>query len=129
MVTTRDIMAWLTVLGVDVPLYPGTEPVPEMPDRIGVVFPAHGPGLRMEGLQDVVAFQLRMRGAQNDPFDAETLAYTADTLILNAPTTSVGDARLVAVTRANSRPTPLPNSPDEAGRGYFTGSYLLSLME
>src|SRR5207244_6815230 len=68
------------------PLFPYTTLFrsPDMPDRIGVVTPTSGPGQSLEGAADTVGFQMRIRGAQNNPGDAETLAYDADGRILGA---------------------------------------------
>lgn len=127
---TQDIIGWLQGLGVAVPLYPGTQVIPQMPDRIAVVTPTSGPGQTLEGAADTIGFQLRIRGAQNNPGDAETLAYDADTRILTAacPTT-VGPVRLVIVRRSGGRPTPLSATPDTGGRTEMVCTYLTTIME
>lgn len=125
-----DIITWLQGLGVTVPLYPGTQVIPQMPDRIGVVTPTSGPGQTLEGLADTTGFQLRVRGAQNNPGDAESTAYDADSRILTSqfPTT-VGPVRLVAVRRSGGRPTPLSATPDNGGRTEMVCTYLTTIME
>jgi hypothetical protein len=128
--TTSDVIGWLQGLGVTVPLYPGTQVIPQMPDRIGVVTPTSGPGQSLEGAADTAGFQLRVRGAQNNPGDAEALAYDADSRILTAafPAT-IGPVRLVAVRRSGGRPTPLSATPDNGGRTEMVCTYLTTIME
>src|SRR5437763_12998599 len=127
---TQDIVGWLQGLGVTVPLYPGTQVIPDMPDRIGVVTPTSGPGQSLEGMADTVGFRMRIRGAQNNPGDAETLAYDADKRILGAqfPAT-IGPVRLTAVHRSGGRPTPLSATPDDGGRTEMVCTYLTTIME
>ena len=126
---TQDIIGWLQGLGVTVPLYSGTQVIPDMPDRIGVVTPTSGPGQSLEGAADTVGFQVRIRGAQNNPGDAETLAYDADGRILGAqfPAT-IGPVRLTAVRRSGGRPTPLSATPDDGGRTEMVCTYLTTIM-
>jgi minor capsid protein len=127
---TKDIIAWLQTLGITVPLYPGTQRIPEMPDQIAVVTPLPGVGLSMEGLADAPGFQLRVRGLQRDPDDAETLAYDADRRILGAdfPAT-VGAVRLISITRSGGRPALLSATPDSANRTEMVCTYLTTIME
>ncbi len=129
--TTTTIIGWLEGLGVTVPLKPGTGDTREwdLLDRVGIVTPTAGPGLFLEGAADTSGFQLRIRGAQNNPHDAETTALDADRRILTARTpVLVGSTRLLSVTRAGGRPTSLP-SPDTAGRTEFTCTYLTRILE
>lgn len=127
---TKDIIGWLTGLGITVPLYPGTQRIPDMPDRIGVVTPLTGTGLSMEGLADTPGFQLRIRGAQYDPDDAETIAYDADKRILGAafPAT-IGPVQLTAITRSGGRPALLSVTPDSGNRTEMVCTYLTTIME
>lgn len=128
--TTQAVIDWLAGLGITVPLYPGTQVIPDMPDRIGVVTPTSGPGWTLEGAADTSGFQLRIRGGQNNPDDAEQLAYDADARILGAqfPTT-VGPVRLVIVRRSGGRPAPLSATPDNGGRTELVCTYLTTIME
>ena len=127
---TKDLIVWLQTLGVIVPLNPGTQRIPEMPDRLAVVTPISGPGLTLEGLADTPGFQLRCRGRQNDPDDAEAIAYDADKRILAAqyPTT-IGPVRLTAVTRSGGRPSLLSATPDSGNRTEMVCTYLTTIME
>lgn len=127
---TKDIIAWLQTLGVTVPLHPGTQRIPEMPDRIAVVTPLPGAGLSMEGLADTPGFQLRCRGAQYSPDDAEAIAYDADERILAAPfPATIGTVRLTAVTRSGGRPALLSALPDSGNRTEMVATYLTTIME
>ncbi|WP_190824680.1 phage tail terminator protein [Saccharopolyspora pogona] len=127
---TKDIIDWLQTLGITVPLHPGTQRIPEMPDRIAVVTPLPGTGLSMEGLADSPGFQLRCRGAQMDPDDCEAIAYDADRRILGAdfPAT-LGIVQLTAVTRSGGRPALLSAVPDAANRTEMVCTYLTTIME
>ena len=127
---TKDIITWLQGLGVAVPLYPGTQRIPEMPDRIAVVTPLPGAGLSLEGLADTPGFQLRVRGAQNSPDDCEAIAYDADKRILAAgfPVT-IGAVRLTSITRSGGRPALLSPQPDAGNRTEMVCTYLTTIME
>lgn len=127
---TKDIIAWLQALGVEVPLFPGTQRIPEMPDRIAVVTPLPGTGLSMEGLADTPGFQLRSRGAQYSPDDCEAIAYDIDRRILGAafPAT-IGPVQLTAVTRSGGRPALLSSTPDSGNRTEMVCTYLTTIME
>ena len=127
---TKDLIGWLQGLGVAVPLFPGTQRIPQMPDRLAVVTPTSGPGLTLEGAADTVGFQLRCRGAQNNPDDCESIAYDADQRILGAqfPTT-IGPVRLISVTRSGGRPTLLSALPDSGNRTEMVCTYLTTIME
>lgn len=128
--TTDTIITWLVGLGVTVPLYDGAGYVPDMPDEIGVVTPVSGAGLQLDGIADTPGFQLRVRGAQNDPGSAERLALEADRRILAAPTpVMVGTTRLVSVTRQGGRPAPMSPRPDDGGRTEYVCTYLTMILE
>lgn len=127
---TKDIITWLQALGVEVPLYPGTQRIPDMPDRIAVVTPLPGAGLSMEGLADSPGFQLRTRGAQNSPDDCEAIAYDADKRILAAGfPAALGDVQLVSVARSGGRPALLSALPDSGNRTEMVCTYLTTIME
>ena len=107
------------------PIVPGPY-VPDMPDRLIVLTATPGPGYVMEAAADAGAFQLRCRGRQNDPADAEQIAYAADSLILNAPfpaRTGSGQV-IVHVHRLGGTPAPLSGSPDDGDRYELTASYV-----
>lgn len=122
------VMSWLRSLGLDpaVPLIPGAvgQAIPDMPDRLGIVTDTSGGPMEADGLIDTPAFQLRFRGAQGDPYDAQRLAMTADRLILFAdlPVTVAG-IRLYSVTRSGGRPTALLPNPSPGLRSEYVCTY------
>ncbi|MGW1676032.1 phage tail terminator protein [Saccharopolyspora sp. NPDC002376] len=128
--TTTNIITWLQALGVEVPLFPGTQRIPEMPDRIAVVTPLPGMGLSLEGIADTPGFQLRCRGAQMSADDCEAIAYDADQRIRGAdfPVT-LGAVQLTAVARSGGRPALLSSVPDSANRTEMVCTYLTTIME
>lgn len=129
---TAAVIGWLTSLGADqgVPLIPGAvgQAIPDMPDRLGVVTDTSGGPLEADGLLDTPAFQLRFRGAQADPFDAQRLALVADRLILFAPLPATANGiRIYSVTRSGGRPTALMPNPSPGLRSEYTCTYRLRI--
>lgn len=124
---TAAVIAWLHQLGADqdVPLVPGSigQAVPDMPDRLGVVTDTSGGPLRMEGMEDTPTFQLRFRGRQGNPYDAEHLALTADRLIVFAPALVVAGIRVWSTWRVGGRPTALLPNPSPGLRSEYTCTY------
>lgn len=123
---------WLRSLGADqgVPLLPGAigQAIPDMPDRLGVVTDTSGGPLQAEGLVDTPAFQLRWRGAQADPFDAQRLALVADRLILFAPLpATLAGVRIYSVDRSGGRPTALMPNPSPGLRSEYVCTYRLRI--
>lgn len=122
------VIFWLRSLGLDptLPLVPGMigQAIPDMPDRLGVVTDTSGGPMENDGLIDTPAFQLRLRGAQGDPYDAQRLAITADRLILFAdlPVTVAG-IHLYSVTRSGGRPTALLPNPSPGLRSEYVCTY------
>lgn len=122
------VIAWLALIGADqgVPLVPGMigQAIPNMPDRLGIVTDTSGGPLEVDGLVDTPAFQLRFRGAQADPLDAQRLALAADRRILFAPLpATVAGIRLISVTRSGGRPTALSPNPSPGLRSEYVCTY------
>lgn len=129
---TQVAIDWLTSIGADqgVPLVAGGVgvPIPDMPDRLGVVTDTSGGPLRMDGLVDAPSFQLRFRGSPADQFDAQRLALAADRLILFADlSTLTSGVRLYSVTRSGGRPTALHAGPSPGLRSEYVCTYMCSV--
>jgi hypothetical protein len=77
---------------------------PSQPDRLVIVARTGGPGLALDAVFDVPSFQIRTRGAQNDPDDAETLADLVDRLYLDAAMPMTLDGRHVVYIRRVGSP-------------------------
>jgi hypothetical protein len=102
------------------------EELPAKPDRLVIVARTGGPGLALEGAFDVPTFQLRWRGGQNDPDDAEQLADLGDRLLLEAPMpTTIDGHHVTLIDRTGSPPTEFRR--DTARRTHLTGNYFLRL--
>lgn len=138
--TGRAIVQWLAELGIrpggpvnvdeiDVAV-PG-DPVPDMPDRLALVYAVPGTGESHEGVLDTPGFQLRLRWDQNDPLGAEQAALMADRLIrwAPAPCWAPGGTWLVSVTRSGGRPTQLGTPVNDGDRSTFTCTYLTRVAE
>jgi hypothetical protein len=128
---TASLLTWLLSLGWDAtqetgaPLFMGPY-IPEMPDKCAVITPTPGPGFQLEAAADASAFQARVRGPQNDPAAAETLAFALDALILAAPFPGIVDGRtIVHCHRLGGTPTPLAATPDLGERTELVCSYVL----
>lgn len=125
---TAAVIAWLRSIEAvdDLPIVPGAigRAIPDGPDRLAVVTLTSGGPERMQGLEDNRAFQLRIRGAQGDPWDAERLAITADRRIRFAalPATVAG-IRVFSVWRTGSGPAVLQPAPTSGLRAEFVCTY------
>lgn len=128
---TKVAIDWLISIGADqgVPLVPGGVglPIPQMPDRLGVVTDTSGGPLQMEGMLDSPTFQLRFRGLPADPFDAQRLSLAADRLILFAGPTVVDGVHLYSVTRSGGRPTALFPTLNPGLRSEYVCTYVCSV--
>ena len=128
---TADLIAWLVSLGENVtqeygmPIVAGPY-VPDMPDRICVATPTPGPGFILEAAADAGAFQVRVRGSQDDQGDAERLAYALDSLILQAqfPARTASGQVIIHIHRLGGTPAPLSGDPDDGDRWSYICSYL-----
>lgn len=131
MITVSDLDTYLhsPAIGLDaaVPVLPGTLlGVAGYPDRAVFVTSTPGGGLQLENATDVQNFQFRFRGGQGDPTsrytDAESLAKTVDTAIINAayPTT-IGGRQVIRLWRTGGPPAYLAA---ESQRAHFTCGYL-----
>lgn len=122
------VMALVQAVGAnqDVPMVPGVigQAIPDMPDRLCVVTDTSGGPLEVDGLVDTPAFQVRFRGAQGDPLDAQRLALVADRALLFGPRPrSIAAVRILSVQRSGGRPTALLPNPSPGLRGEFTCTY------
>jgi hypothetical protein len=125
------VIDFITGLGWDVtqesgyPLYPGPE-ILVAPDKLVTVTPVTGPGYTTEeaGL-DNWGFQVRLRGAADDPLGPELAIQRLDYMILAAdyPAT-VDGVRIALAYRMGASPTPLPLNPSDR-RFEYTCTYLL----
>lgn len=128
---TSDVIAFLENLGWDTtqesgaPVVPGPYILPS-PDRLVTITGTSGPGWMLEGAADASGFQARVRGGQNDPDDAEALAFALDALIFGAsfPVTSASGQKIIQVRRLGGTPSPLSGSPDDGDRTEFTCLYV-----
>lgn len=129
MLRTSDLIAWLEqqVNDPSITFVPGYY-VPDMPDRIVIVTVTSGAPMATEELViDRPTFQVRSRGAQNDPADAEKVAWAVDDAIRLAPfPATLPCGQLKAVARVAGAPTVL-GPPDDADRTELTCSYLTAL--
>lgn len=122
MIGFEDIKAWLTAQGIDVPTLPGPD-VPDAPDRLIIITLQPGAGFVVEQNMEMVAFQARIRGRQNDPADAQALAYDVDRAVCAAswPQT-IGGLHVAVGTRTGGRPAPI-GPLDSSRRQNWTGNY------
>ena len=107
------------------PLYPGPEILDE-PDQLVTITPVTGPGYVTEeaGL-DSWGFQVRVRGAQDDPLGPELAAQQLDWMILGASYPSQVDGVNIQVAyRSGPPPVPLPLDPSDR-RFEYSCTYLV----
>lgn len=107
------------------PLHEGSY-ILESPDRIVFITGTGGPGYTTEeGATDAISFQLRLRGAPEEPFEPDSRVRQLDRAILSAPFPMVIDGlRIHSISRAGSPPAPLPVDPRDL-RHEFTCSYVM----
>jgi hypothetical protein len=128
---TQVVIDWISGLGWDTrqelgyPLVPGPY-VPTSPDRMVVITNGGGPGFTTEETAtDASNYQVRLRGAPEDPLDAETAAGQLDLLLVRASfPVQVDGTWLLACSRVGSGPTPLPWDPSDQ-RTEFTANYTI----
>lgn len=128
---TQLVIDFIAGLGWDVtqesayPLYPGPE-ILTSPDKLVTITPTTGPGYTTEeaGL-DNWGFQLRVRGASDDPLGPELAMQQLDYLILTAGyPASVDGVTITLAYRSGASPTPLPLDPNDR-RFEYVCTYLL----
>ena len=137
--TGPRIVAWLAGLGIrpgglvnveQIDVGEAAQAVPDMPDRIAIVYPVPGTGESLDGVADTPGFQLRLRWDQNDPIGAEHAALTADRLITRSGFPCwVGDVRLISVVRSGGRPSQLGDAVGDGDRTTYVGTYLTTVAE
>lgn len=129
MLRAADLIAWLEsrVNDVSITFVPGFY-VPDMPDRIVIItVTSGGPWAGEEMAIDRPSFQARSRGRQNDPADAEAVAWAVDDAIrLAALPASLPCGQLKAITRSGGPPTVL-GPPDDADRTELTCGYTTAI--
>lgn len=133
--TSAEIVVWLASLGIgvgralDVLVWEGPD-YPDTPDELFVVTPIAGAGETLEGIGDMVGFQLLTRGPQLDPSGAQKMAYHADRAIRFSgfPCDVAGGAlRLARVLRSGGAPA-LLGPADNAVRSILTCNYLTEIL-
>lgn len=78
--TTTKLCDWLRPqITTGARVIPGK--LSDTPNRVISIVMATGPGLGMEGLFDVVTFQVSCRGGENNLDDAETMALEVDDIL------------------------------------------------
>ena len=128
---TQVVIDWISGLGWDgrqelgYPLVPGPY-VPPSPDRLVVITNGGGPGVTTEEpATDAANYQVRLRGAPEDPLGAEQAAGDLDLLLTRARLPAQVDGEwLLACSRVGSGPSPLPWDPSDQ-RTEFTASYTI----
>lgn len=130
MFDTQTAVAWLATLALPVPLEPAIvgQVLPDYPDRVGFVTLTGGGPVTNDGMFEAAGFQLRVRGRQGDPFDAERLANDCDHRIRTAlmpVVVAVTDTYLHWVARAGGRPSPLTPGGNPGRRSEFVCTYLV----
>lgn len=131
----RNVADWLTAqLGGNLPAdgqvisagraYLSDGGIVSKPNRLIIIARTGGPGLAYEGLFDGISFQARIRGAQGDPDDAETLADWVDKAFVDSlPPFDLAGHHVTRVSRLGSPPTFLLT--DSAGRTHLTANYVI----
>lgn len=101
--------------------------LPATPNRIIGLLPSVGPGLEMEGIFDVVAFQVSCRGGENNFDDAQAIANEVDEILIGKGAFPVdnffmGNVYVNGLGRTGSAPT-TSAIPDSESRWVFTCTY------
>lgn len=101
--------------------------LPSTPNRVVSLMPQNGPGLEMEGVFDVVSFQVSCRGGENNFDDAQAMATEIDNFFIGKdgyPMENfwIGNVYVSSVGRLGSAPVTTP-LPDQDSRWTFTCTY------
>lgn len=99
-----------------------------MPNRVVGIIPVQGPGLVLDDMFDVVAFQIQCRGAENNIDDAENIALEVDDVLIGThPGFWFGDSERGAwcsgTGRTGGGPALLSPLPDQQSRFTFVSTY------
>lgn len=118
-------LGWDTRQELGYPVVPGPY-VPPSPDRLVVITGSGGPGfVTEEATHDGSNFQVRLRGAPEDPLGAEDAASRLDLMLVRGSYPAQVDGQLVSVVnRIGSGPSPLPYDLSDQ-RVEFTSNYTI----
>lgn len=111
----RQIIRWLDER-VSFPVVRGVpgQPLPDMPNVLGVLTVTGGPGLTLEGAYDRVSFQLRCRGDQNKPDQADDMGREVDAVLLTADMPTIDGIPTLGFSRTGGGPSPMPTDTGES---------------
>lgn len=127
---SEDVITWLKLQATEldqIEMSPGPN-VADTPDQLVTVTSVPGPGLGMDGLLDMRAFQLRCRGPQFDHPQAARMSSFVDKVVLQADfPVEVGPYRIVEVRRLGGGPSPVPGTPDSGNRYEYLATYLFTV--
>lgn len=120
--------AWLEAVVTDlaVPFVVGPR-IPEFGrgDILGIVTPSPGAGLVLEGINDVVGFQIRIVGRERDYARLKTSAVQIDKALLFADfPAAMWGGWVTVITRAGGGPSPELGDGNDRDRVAFVCTYL-----
>lgn len=133
MIAVADLTTWLQAqswwprdgVGPLAVYSPDQMDLKDLADRCVFVFPTAGSGFLLEQAFEVPAAQLRIRGAQGNYPDAESLANVIDRGLAAAWPTTIGAKAVQYISRVGGAPAYLLR--DTARRSHFTGNYLFTV--
>jgi hypothetical protein len=124
-IAALDLAGWLKSKGVDEE-FDTDGHIPSRPDRRVIISGTGGPGESGERTRDALSFQVRTRGRQNVPGDAEQLAWQVDDAIMGAiAPLSINGTRVISIQRQGGPPGFILR--DTARRAHFSCNYLFTV--
>lgn len=125
MIRAADIAAFLASRGVAEKVEFGGGEV-EMPDRVVFVNQTGGAGESKERAFERATVQVRCRGAQNDPADAEALADQVDRALMDvAYPVTIGGRHVTSIQWVGGPPALVGR--DDARRSELAASYVVEI--
>lgn len=125
MLTVESVAAFLRSRGITEEIMHGEEE-PEMPDRVVLLTPTGGPGGSKELVFEQASVQVRCRGNQNDPADAEALGDRVDRVLMGTiPPLVVGGRHVTSVQWLGGLPAVVGR--DDARRYQTSASYVFEI--
>ena len=123
MLTVDAVRSFLVASGITDLIVSGYDET-ESPDRVVFVTPNGGPGEKRERTFEDVTVQIRCRGAQADPADAQALAAQVDAAMMSPHyPVAVGGLRVVSIVQAGGSPAIVGR--DDARRYECSATYVL----
>lgn len=122
MFLASELADWLENAGIEANFYFEGQALADIEQDVAVIIAKRGGGPTiLERTFDRPTVQVTVRGPQNDPEAAESLAMAIDDALMTPAITTIGTTRVISIDRLGGDPASGPR--DSARRDTFTCSY------